>query len=91
MLILIITTETTVAVRYGGPVCKSVFSFVWDRNGLGRNFVWKRCGGVLFLSYMLLLLWKPQQAVMIFVQCRLTHPGWMWLWAAWFGGWRPCT
>jgi len=20
-----------------------------------------------------------------------SHPGWMWLWAAWSGGWRPCT
>jgi len=29
--------------------------------------------------------------------CGLPHPwmhsgpGWMWLWAAWSGGWQPCT
>ena len=22
---------------------------------------------------------------------RHSRPGWMWLWAAWSGGWRPCT
>jgi len=20
-----------------------------------------------------------------------SRPGWMWLWAAWSGGWQPCT
>ena len=23
--------------------------------------------------------------------CRHSRPGWMWLWAAWAAGWRPCT
>jgi len=22
---------------------------------------------------------------------RHSRPGWMWLWAAWSAGWRPCT
>ena len=22
---------------------------------------------------------------------RHSRPGWMWLWAAWSGGWQPCT
>ena len=22
---------------------------------------------------------------------RHSRPGWLWLWAAWSGGWRPCT
>ena len=25
------------------------------------------------------------------VTFELTAPGWMWLWAAWSGGWPPCT
>uniref|UniRef100_A0A8C9FL25 C2H2-type domain-containing protein n=1 Tax=Pavo cristatus TaxID=9049 RepID=A0A8C9FL25_PAVCR len=29
-------------------------------------------------------LWMPQP-------CRHSRPGWMWLWAAWAAGWRPCT
>ena len=29
-------------------------------------------------------LWMPHP-------WRHSRPGWMWLWAAWFGGWRPCT
>jgi len=29
-------------------------------------------------------LWVPHP-------CRHSRPGWMWLWAAWSAGWRPCT
>jgi len=29
-------------------------------------------------------LWMPHP-------CRHSRPGWMWLWAAWAAGWRPCT
>jgi len=29
-------------------------------------------------------LWMPHP-------CRHSRPGWMWLWAAWSAGWRPCT
>ena len=29
-------------------------------------------------------LWMPHP-------WRHKRPGWMWLWAAWSGGWRPCT
>jgi len=29
-------------------------------------------------------LWMPHS-------WRHSRPGWMWLWAAWSGGWRPCT
>jgi len=29
-------------------------------------------------------LWMPHP-------CRHSKPGWMWLWAAGSGGWRPCT
>jgi len=29
-------------------------------------------------------LWMPHP-------WRHPRPGWMWLWAAWSGGWRPCT
>jgi len=29
-------------------------------------------------------LWMPHP-------WRHSRPGWMWLWAAWSGGWRPCT
>ena len=29
-------------------------------------------------------LWMPQP-------WRHSRPGWMWLWAAWSDGWRPCT
>jgi len=29
-------------------------------------------------------LWMPQP-------WRHSRPGWMWLWAAWSSGWRPCT
>jgi len=28
-------------------------------------------------------LWMPHP-------CRHSRPGWMWLWAAWSAGWRPC-
>ena len=29
-------------------------------------------------------LWMPHP-------WRHSRPGWMWLWAAWSAGWRPCT
>ena len=29
-------------------------------------------------------LWMPHP-------WRHPRPGWMWLWAAWSGGWQPCT
>ena len=29
-------------------------------------------------------LWMPHP-------WRHSRPGWMWLWAAWSGGWRPCS
>jgi len=29
-------------------------------------------------------LWMPHP-------WRHSRPGWMWLWAAWAAGWRPCT
>jgi len=29
-------------------------------------------------------LWMPHP-------CMHSRPGWMWLWATWAGGWRPCT
>jgi len=29
-------------------------------------------------------VWKPHP-------WRHSRPGWMWLWAAWSAGWRPCT
>jgi len=30
------------------------------------------------------MLWMPHP-------WRHSRPGWMWLWAAWSGGWLPCT
>ena len=32
----------------------------------------------------MLKLWMPHP-------WRHSRPGWMWLWAAWSAGWRPCT
>jgi len=39
------------------------------------------------------LIWENAVPVFghIFTYKRGSRPGWMWLWAAWSAGWRPCT
>ena len=58
----------------------------WDKGGLGwileRSFShrgWWRTG-----TDFPRRLWMPHP-------WRHSRPGWMWFWAAWFSGWRPCT
>jgi len=41
-------------------------------------------GGFCTLFYPTSTLWMPHP-------WRHSRPGWMWLWAAWSGGWWPCT
>jgi len=58
----------------------------WDRGGLG--WILGRCfshrGWWSTGTGCPRRLWMPHP-------WRHSRPGWMWLWAAWSAGWRPCT
>ena len=74
---------TNLCVRQAIPDHRSSSVFSKIQGKLNPEQGWAPTEAKCLLGQELSCLWA--------VYGDETHPGWMWLWAAWFGGWRPCT